>query len=74
MLFDLVRIDSLAPGSTRDLTSLVLDCLSFLPSGMSSLTKIIGLKCTCSSFSLNLFLYIFIIIWIFQSVQLVNIM
>ena len=51
---DLARIDSLAPESTRDLNSRVLDCLSFLPSGMTSLTKIIGLKCMCFSFFLGL--------------------
>ena len=44
----LARIDSLAPESTRALTSRVLDCLSFLPAGMTSLTRIIGLKFTCS--------------------------
>ena len=48
------RIDSLAPESTRALTSRVLDCLSFLPAGMTSLTKIIGLKCLCFSFFLDL--------------------
>ena len=52
--FDLVRIDSLAPESTRDLTSRVLDCLSFLPAGITSLIMIIGLKCTCFSFLLDL--------------------
>ena len=50
----LSRIDSLAPESTRALTNQVLDCLSFLPAGMTSLTKIIGLKCTCFSFLLDL--------------------
>ena len=35
----LARIDSLAPESTMALTSRVLDCLSFLPAGMTSLTK-----------------------------------
>ena len=49
----LSRIDSLAPESTRALTSRVLDCLSFLPAGMTSLTKIIGLKCLCFSFFLD---------------------
>ena len=49
-----VRIDSLAPELTRSLTSRVLDCLSFLPAGVTSLTKIIGLKCTCFSFLLDL--------------------
>ena len=48
------RIDSLAPESTRYLTSRVLDCLSFSPAGITSLTKIIGLKCTCFSFFLDL--------------------
>ena len=52
--FDLVRIDSLAPESTRDLTSRVLDCLSFLPDVMTSLTKIIVLQCMCFSFLLDL--------------------
>ena len=51
---DLVRIDSLAPDSTRYLTSRVLDCLFFLPAGMTILTNIIGLKCTCFSFLLDL--------------------
>ena len=46
----LVRINSLVPELTRDLTSRVLDCLSFLASEMTSLTNIIGLKCTCFSF------------------------
>ena len=50
----LARIDSLAPESTRSLTSQVLDYLSFLPAGMTSLTKIIGLKCMCFSFFLCL--------------------
>ena len=50
----LLRIYSLAPESTSALTSQVLDCLSFLPSVISSLTKIIGLKCTCFSFLLDL--------------------
>ena len=49
----LARIDSLSHESTRALTSRVLDCLSFLPAGMTSLTNIIGLKCTCFSFFLN---------------------
>ena len=48
--FDLVRMDSLAPGSTRSLTSRFLDCLSFLPTVMTSLTKMIGLKWACFSF------------------------
>ena len=46
----LARIDSLAPESTRALTRQVLECLPFLPAGMTSLTKIIGLKCLCFSF------------------------
>ena len=55
-LYDLAltRIDSLAPESTRDLTSRVLECMSFLPAGMTSLTKRIGLKCMCFSFLLVL--------------------
>ena len=52
--FALVRIDSLAPELTRDLTSQVLDCLFFLPAGMSSLTKMIVLKCICFSLLLDL--------------------
>ena len=52
--FALARIDSLNPYSTRDLTSRVLDCLSFFPSGIASLIKIIGLKCICFSFLLDL--------------------
>ena len=51
----LVRIDSLAPELTRALISRVLDCLSFFPAGMTSLTKIIGLKCLCFSFFLDFF-------------------
>ena len=51
---NLVRIDSLDPESTRALTSRVLGCLFFLSSGMTSLTKIIGLKCMCFSFLLYL--------------------
>ena len=56
ILYDLAlsRIDSLAPESTRALTSQVLDCLPLLPAGMTSLTKIIGLKCLCFSFFLDL--------------------
>ena len=50
----LARIDSLAPESTRDLTRRVLDCLPFLPAGITSLTKIIGLKCLFFSFVLDL--------------------
>ena len=48
--FALVRIDSPAPESTRDLTSRVLDFLSILPALMTSLKKIIGLKWTFFSF------------------------
>ena len=50
----LARIDSLAPELTRALTRRVLDCLPFLPARMTSLTKIIGLKCLCFSFFLDL--------------------
>ena len=50
----LVRIDSLAPESTRSLNGQVLESMSFLSVGMTSLTKIIGLKCTCFSFLLYL--------------------
>ena len=50
----LVRIYSLAPEYTRALTSRVLECLYFLPAGMTSLTNIIGLKCTCFSFLFDL--------------------
>ena len=52
--FALVMIDSLDPESTSALTSRFLDCLSFLSSGINSLTKIIGLKCMCFSFLLDL--------------------
>ena len=52
--FALARIDSLAPDSTRALTIRVLDCLSFLTAGITSLTKIIGLKCMCFSLFLDL--------------------
>ena len=52
--FYLERIDSLALESTRALTSRVLDCLYCLPAGMTGLTKITGLKCTCLSFLLGL--------------------
>ena len=48
-------IDSLSPESTRDLNRQVLDCLPFFPAGMTSLTKIIGLKCLCFSFFLDFF-------------------
>ena len=51
----LARIDSLAPESTSALTNWVLDYLPFLPAGMTSLTKIIGLKCLCFSFFLDFF-------------------
>ena len=50
----LVRIDSLAPESTRALTSRVLECLYLLPAGVTILTKIIGLKCMCLGFLLDL--------------------
>ena len=49
-----LRLDSLAPESTRDLTRRVLDCLPFFPAGITSLKKIIGLKCTCFIFLLDL--------------------
>ena len=39
---------------TRALTSWVLDFLYFLPAGMTSLTKIIALKCMCFNFFLDL--------------------
>ena len=55
-----MRIEPLAPESTRDLTSRVLDCLSFLPDVMTRLTKIIGLKCLCFSFSLDLVCFYFL--------------
>ena len=55
--FSLVEIDALAPESTRALTSWVLDCMYFFSAGMTSLTKIIGLKCMCFSF---LFGFIFL--------------
>ena len=50
----LLRIDSLAPESTMALISRLLDCLSFLPAGMTSFTNIIGLECTSFSFLLDL--------------------
>ena len=50
----LAKIDSIAPESTRDLTRQVLDCLPFFPAGITSLTKIIGLKCLCFSLFLDL--------------------
>ena len=50
----LVRIESLDPESTRDLTSRVLEFVLFLPAGMTSLKNIIGLKCTCFGFLLDL--------------------
>ena len=49
----LARIDSLAPESTGALTIQVLDCLPFLPAGMTSLKKIIGLECLYFSFFLD---------------------
>ena len=49
-----MRIESLDTDLTRDLNILVLDCLSFLPDGMTSLKKIIGLKCTRFSLLLDL--------------------
>ena len=55
--FALFRIDSLAPELARALTSWVLNFMSFLPSGMTSLTNIIGLKCMCFSFLLDLVFY-----------------
>ena len=54
----LVIIDSLATELTRSLTRRVLDCLPFLPAGITSLTKIIGLKCLCFSFFLDFLLTI----------------
>ena len=58
----LVRIYSLAPESIRDLNSQVLDCLSFLTSRMNSLTKIIGLKCTCFGLLLDLVFLPFLLV------------
>ena len=49
----LAIIDSLTPESTRALTRQAFDCLLFLPAGMNSLTKIIGLKCLCFSLFLD---------------------
>ena len=49
----LARIYSLAPDLTRALTGRFLDYLSFLPAEMTSLTKIIGLKCLCFSLFLD---------------------
>ena len=57
--FYLAIIDSLAPGSTRDLTIRVLDCLYFLSAGMTISKKIIGLKWTCFSSLENLNFYPF---------------
>ena len=59
--FNLVRIDLLAPELTRDLTSWVFECLSFLPSGMTSLKKIFVLKCMCFSFLLDLVCLYFLV-------------
>ena len=58
---DLVRIDSLSPELTRALTSRVLDYMSLFTAGMTSLTKIIGLKCTCCSFLLDLVCLYFLV-------------
>ena len=52
--FYLVRVESLDPEWTRDLTSRVLDCMYLLPAGINSLTRIIGLKYTCFSFLFDL--------------------
>ena len=60
--FYFVVIDSLAPESTRYLNSRVLDCVSFLPTGVKSLTKIIGLKWTCFSFLLDLVCLYFLLV------------
>ena len=51
--FVFVIIDSLAPDTTRELTSQVLDCNYFLPAVMNSLTNIIGLKWTCTFYWLD---------------------
>ena len=64
--FALERIDSLAPESTRSFCSRVLDCLSFLTSGMTSLTKINGLKCKCFSFLLDLVNLSFLLVGFFR--------
>ena len=63
----LLRIDSLLTDSTRALTSRVLDYISFLPDGMTSLTEILGLKCICVQFLIGFLLFVFIG-WILQSV------
>ena len=64
--FALVRIYSLSPESTRYLTSQVLDCLSFLPDGITSLTDIIGLKWTCFSFLLDLVCLYFLLVGLYS--------
>ena len=51
----LLMIDSIAPQSTRAFTRQVSDFQYLLPSGMTKLTKIIGLKCTEFSDLLDLF-------------------
>ena len=61
--FALVRIDSLAPELTGDLNSRVLDCLFFLTAEMTSLTKIIGLKCTCFSLLLDFICLLFLLVF-----------
>ena len=53
--FALVMIDSISPESNRALTSRDLDCLSFLPYRMTSLTKRVGLNWTYFSFLLDFF-------------------
>ena len=50
----LAIIDSLSRELTRALTSRVLDCMPFLPAGLTSLTKTIELKCFCFSLFLDL--------------------
>ena len=60
--FYLVIRDSLDPESTRDFTSRLLDCLSLLPAGNNSLTKIIGMKWTGFSFLLDLVCLSFLLV------------
>ena len=60
--FASVIIDSLAPELTSALTSRVLDCLSFLPAGITSLTTIIGLKLTCFILFLDLVCLSFLLV------------
>ena len=65
--FALVRIYSLAPDSTRDLTSRVLDCLSFLSAG-EQFEKGNWTEMYMFQFFIGFVLFILFISWLQKSV------